>query len=142
LGQTSIATVIERRRALLRSAEHFRQRNLLVGGHVGIWRSRSRRSRARCRPGPSPAGHVWTPRSSSACSVCSFLFFFTSVTILSFQPGGPAVVCSNITLSSRPAIKSTYFHAACVRGLTRALAAALSSCQVYSRGDAIGASAN
>jgi hypothetical protein len=23
-------------------------------------------------------GHVWTPISSSACSVCSFLFFFTS----------------------------------------------------------------
>jgi hypothetical protein len=25
--------------------------------------------------------HVWTPISSSACSVCSFLFFLTSINI-------------------------------------------------------------
>jgi hypothetical protein len=30
-------------------------------------------------------GHVWTPISSSACSVCSFLFFFTSINIFCFQ---------------------------------------------------------
>jgi hypothetical protein len=29
--------------------------------------------------------HVWTPISSSACSVCSFLFFFTSINIFCFQ---------------------------------------------------------
>jgi hypothetical protein len=30
-------------------------------------------------------GHVWTPIGSSACSVCSFLFFFTSINIFCFQ---------------------------------------------------------
>jgi RNase adaptor protein for sRNA GlmZ degradation len=30
-------------------------------------------------------GHVWTPISSSACSVCSFLFFFTLINIFCFQ---------------------------------------------------------
>jgi hypothetical protein len=29
-------------------------------------------------------GHMWTPISSSACSVCSFLFF-TSINIFCFQ---------------------------------------------------------
>jgi hypothetical protein len=33
-------------------------------------------------------GHVWTPISSSACSVCSFLFFFTSINIFCFQQTG------------------------------------------------------
>jgi hypothetical protein len=30
-------------------------------------------------------GHVWTPIGSSACSVCSFLFFFTSINSFGFQ---------------------------------------------------------
>jgi hypothetical protein len=30
-------------------------------------------------------GHVRTPITSSACSVCSFLFFFTSINIFCFQ---------------------------------------------------------
>jgi hypothetical protein len=30
-------------------------------------------------------GHVWAPISSSACSVYSFFFFFTSINIFSFQ---------------------------------------------------------
>jgi hypothetical protein len=30
-------------------------------------------------------GHVWTPIGSSACAVCSFLFFFTSINIFRFQ---------------------------------------------------------
>jgi hypothetical protein len=34
-------------------------------------------------------GHVWTPPiSSSACSVCSFLFSFTSINIFCFQHSG------------------------------------------------------
>jgi hypothetical protein len=30
-------------------------------------------------------GHVWAPISSSACSVCSLLFFFTSINSFGFQ---------------------------------------------------------
>jgi hypothetical protein len=30
-------------------------------------------------------GRVWTPIGSSACSVCSFLVFFTSINIFCFQ---------------------------------------------------------
>jgi hypothetical protein len=46
-------------------------------------------------------GHVWTPISSSACSVCSFLFFFTSINILCFQQGVLAmrrvISCDRVT---------------------------------------------
>jgi hypothetical protein len=32
-------------------------------------------------------GHVWTTIRSSACSVCTFLFFFMLINIFCFQQG-------------------------------------------------------